>query len=562
MSATRGQHLIGQVIGSYILEKLLGYGGSSAVFLAQNQLTHEKVAVKIFLARSTMDKQGQKNFYRRFLREAEATSELDHPNILSIFSYGQYNGLPYIVMPYMSVGTLSEYVNESGPLLLTQAEQYLEQISSALDYAHENGRVHCDVKPANILLETEEHVVLSDFGIVQHIQRNGQIVEPSIKSADTLMGTPDYISPEQALGEPLDGRSDVYSLAVSLFFLLAGRLPFQADSSITIALMHVHDTPPALSTFRPDITPQIDRVIAKALSKWPEDRYQTAGMFSAAFAEAVANADNYVLTETEARMRAIASSRGAKEAKAPLKPTAQSNPTWKNSHNVWRISLTLILLLAIIIGSTLSVFFVNKFSSTNQEVKFAPVSSPTDYLSDSNAWPIEKELYFFKHGEYHINNTSPNVVTAFYNSENNLFANFRLTITTTEVHGSFDSADFYGIIFRSSTLQNSYYFFEIDTCCGTGLYELLYYNGQSKPKAEWKTMEVGSLSSPSSNLSKTNVITIVAKGSAFEFFVNGKRVGKPIIDHSGDASLSGEIGLGVEERNTEVAFSQLQIVRL
>src|SRR2546430_7064482 len=150
MSTNRRQHLIGQVIGSYILEKLLGYGGSSAVFLAQNQLTNEKVAVKVFLPRSTMDKQAQKNFYQRFLREAEASSELDHPNILSIYSYGQHNGLPYIVMPYMSGGTLSEYVNGYGPLPLIQAQQYLEQIAYALDYAHENRRVHCDVR-------SEEH---------------------------------------------------------------------------------------------------------------------------------------------------------------------------------------------------------------------------------------------------------------------------------------------------------------------------------------------------------------------------------------------------------------------
>src|SRR6266480_1028519 len=552
MSTTRGQHLIGQVIGSYILEKLLGYGGSSAVFLAQNQLTHEKAAVKIFLPRSTMDKQGQKNFYRRFLREAEATSELDHPNILSIFSYGQHNGLPYIVMPYMSGGTLSEYVNGYGPLPLIQAQQYLEQIASALDYAHENRRVHCDVKPANILLETEEHVVLSDFGIVQLIQPNGQNVEPSIKSPDTLMGTPDYISPEQALGDRRNVRTKIYSLAVALFFLLAGRLPFQADSSLTMALMHVHDTPPPLSTFCPDITPQIDRVIAKALSKWPEDRYQTAGMFSTSFAEAVANADNYVLTESEARMKAIASSRRAKETKAPSKLTVQGNPRWKNSNKVWRISLPLILLLAIIIGSTLSVYFENKISNTNQEAKSPPVSSPTDYLSDTNAWPIEKEIYFFMNGQYHIKNKSPDVATAFYNSENNLFTNFRLTITTTEVHGSFDSADFYGIIFRSSTNQNSYYFFEIDTCCSGGLFELLYYNGQSKQKVGWKSLENSPLAS--SNLSQTNVITIVAKGNSFQFYVNGKSVGKPITDHSGGALLSGELGLGVEEQNTEIAF--------
>jgi serine/threonine protein kinase len=560
MSTTRGQHLIGQVIGSYFLEQLLGYGGSSSVFLAQNRLTNEKVAVKVFLPRSTLDKQAQKNFYQRFLREAEATSELDHPNILSIYSYGQYNGLPYIVMTYMPGGTLAEYVTGHGPLPLRMAAEYLEQIASALDYAHENGRVHCDVKPANILLESQEHVVLSDFGIVQLIQPDGQNLEPSMKSSDTLMGTPDYISPEQALAEPIDGRSDVYSLAVTLFFLLAGRPPFHADSSITIALMHVHNTPPLLSSFRSDITPQIDRVIAKALSKWPEDRYQTAGMFSAAFAEAVANADNYVLTESEAKMKALVSSNGAIKAKVPAKLIPHGNPTWKSFKKVQRIALPLILLLAVIIGSTFSVYFKNKF--TNHKAQSNPTSLQIDYLANSSAWLIEKDSYFFLNGQYHIKNKSPDVATAFYNSGNNLFANFRLTIKITEVHGLLDSADFYGIIFRSSTNQNSYYFFEIDTCCGNGLFELLYFNGQSKQKTGWNTVEDGPLVSPLTNLSPTNIITIVAKDSSFEFFVNGKRIGKTITDHSGDAFLSGEIGLGVEEQNTEVAFSQLLIERL
>jgi len=561
MSTTRGQNLIGQVIGSYILEKPLGYGGSSAVFLAQNRLTSEKVAVKVFLPRSTMDKQAQKNFYQRFLREAEATSELDHPNILTIYSYGQYNGFPYIVMPYMTGGTLSEYVTRYGPLSLSQAQRYLEQIASALDYAHENGRVHCDVKPANILLDSNDRVVLSDFGIVQLMRPDGQSAEPSMKSSETLMGTPDYISPEQALGEPLDGRSDVYSLGVTLFFLLAGRPPFQADSSITIALMHVHDTPPPLSTFCSDFTPQIDRVIAKALSKWPEDRYQTAGMFSTAFAEAVANVDNYVLTDSEAKIKAMASSGGAKKAKAPFKPAAQGKPIWKNSNKFWRIALPLLLLLAIIIGSTLSVYFVNKFTNTNHEAKSIPPSSQIDYLKDSDAWPVDNVIYFFQNGQYHIKNKSPDVATAFYSSENNQFANFSLTITTTEVHGTFDSGDFYGIIFRSSTNQNNYYFFEIDTCCSAGQYAFLYYHGQPKQTAGWERLEDGPLAPPSSNLSQTNVIRVVAKGNSFKFFVNGIPVGKTITDHSGGALLSGEIGLGVEEQNTEVAFSQLHIVR-
>jgi eukaryotic-like serine/threonine-protein kinase len=316
-----------------------------------------------------------------------------------------------------------------------------------------------------------------------------------------------------------------------------------------------------------EITPQIDRVIAKALAKWPEDRYQTAGKFSAAFAEAVANADNYVLSDSEAKQKAIVSSNGAKKALAPLKPTTQDKLTWKNSSKLRRIALPFFLLIAVIIGSVLSVFVVNKFINTNH-ARSTPTSSQTNNLLDNknNEWPIVDGIYFFQNGQYHIKNiSSVSIATAFYNSGGNRFTNFRLTVTASEVHGSFDSADYYGIIFRSSTDQNNYYLFEIETCCG-GQYEFLHYNGQSKKKGGWDTLENGTLDGTltplSSNLSQTNVITVVANGNSFEFYVNNKRVGKQVIDHTGDASLSGEIGLGVEEHNTEVAFSHLYIDKL
>ncbi len=557
MSTTRGQNLIGQVIGSYILEKPLGYGGSSAVFLAQNRLTSEKVAVKVFLPRSTMDKQAQKNFYQRFLREAESTSELDHPNILSIYSYGQYNGLPFIVMPYMSGGTLSEYVTRYGPLPLSQAQHYLEQIASALDYAHENGRVHCDVKPANILLDSNGQVVLSDFGIVQLMRPDGQTAEPSMKSSETLMGTPDYISPEQALGEPLDGRSDVYSLAVTLFFLLTGRPPFQADSSITMALMHVHDTPPSLSTLRSDITPQIDRVIAKALSKWPEDRYQTAGMFSAAFVEAVANVDNYVLTDSEAKIKAMVSSNGQKKAKAPFKPTNQGKPAWKSSNKPWRIALPLLLLLAVIIGSTFSVYFVNKLTNTNHVAQSTPSSSQFDYLKDSDAWPVGQigSNYFFQNGQYHIlNKSSSDISIALYNLGNTQFANFRITVTTSEIHGVHDNGDYYGIVLRSSTDLKHYYLFEI-TPSGEGQYEFWRSDTLSHP------LTYGPIPSLLPNFNQINVITIDVQNNTFTFFVNKYQLGKPLTVTSNPPLRSGAFGLSVEGENTEVAFSQLHIAK-
>jgi eukaryotic-like serine/threonine-protein kinase len=558
VTTTRGQHLIGQEIGSCILETPLGYGGSSGVFLAQNRSTNEKVAVKVFLPRSNMDRQTQRNFYQRFLREAEAVSELDHPNILSIYSYGEHNGLPYIIMPYMPGGTLSEYVAKYGPLSLSEAQKYIEQISSALDYAHENGRVHCDVKPANLLLDGWGHVVLSDFGIVRLMQPEGESAQQSTKSPETLMGTPDYISPEQALGEALDGRSDVYSFAVTLFFLLAGSPPFKSESSIALALMHVHDTPPALGTMRADITPQIDRVIGKALSKWPEERYQTAGEFSAAFTDAVANAQNYVFSDSDATRRAIGSSSAAKQALAAFKPVVQVKSAWKHSTTLRRIILPFVLLLAVIIGSVASLIVINSFTSAHSQEQTALSGTQTDYLADKQSkWP-QSPTYFFQNKQYHIKNKSlTSIATAFYGTGSDQFTNFSLTVTASEIHGSQDGGDFYGIIFRSSADQAHYYLFEI-TAWDRGQYEFLQYDGQAKQK-NWNTIESGTLSSLSPNLGQLNLITVVANGNSFNFLVNNKPVGKPVIDNSGNAFTSGEIGLCVEEQNTEVVFSHLHI---
>jgi serine/threonine protein kinase len=544
VSTTRGQHLIGQEIGSCMLEKLLGYGGSSAVFLAQNSSSGETVAVKVFLPRSTMDKQTHKNFYRRFLREAQAASELDHPNILPIYSYGEHHGLPYIVMPYMPGGTLNEYVRNHGPLSLNEAQHYLEQISSALDYAHTHGCVHCDVKPANILLDGAGHAMLSDFGIVRLMQPEDATAQQPMKSPDTLMGTPEYVSPEQALGEQLDGRSDIYSLGVTLFFLLAGSPPFKAESSIAMALMHVHETPPVLGTMRVDITLQIDKVVAKALSKWPKDRFQTAGEFSTAFAEAVAFSD---------------SNANSKQAIAALKPIVRIKPVWQGPSKPHRVVLLLVLLLVVVIGSIITITgnVANTFSHTHSShVQPTSAATPIDYLADEqSAWTLGP-TYFFQNGQYHILNKSPaRIAMAFYDLGISSFSDFRLTVTTSEIRGAHNGGDYYGIILRSTSDQFHYYLFEIASWNG-GQYVFWRHDKQ------WHEIQDGNLSGLLPNFGQRNVITTQVKGNSFTFFVNQKRVGTTMTDPSTQPMNTGYIGLSVEGQNTEVAFSHLHIQKL
>jgi serine/threonine protein kinase len=562
MSTTRGQHLIGQVLGSCVIEKLLGYGGTSAVFLAQQHEPEQKVAIKVFLPRSHLNAQMQKDFYSRFLSEAEAASQLDHPNILPIYSYGEQDGLPYIIMPYMPGGTLDDYIESYGCLTLHEAQWYLEQIASALDYAHQQGCVHCDVKPANILLDSDGSVMLSDFGIAYKMRKDIIAEQSPIKSPGMLVGTPDYISPEQALGQPLDGRSDIYSLGITLFYLLLGRLPFIADSLIATALLQVHETPPTISLLRADISPYTDSVIQKALAKHPEDRFQTAGEFSVAFGQAIHIADqffqnhpnNNIAGGLKATSKNVSS--GANRALSASKPVVRVKPAMKRSIGFTRIIIALTLLLALAIGvasigGTINAHF-STFSPKVRTQVTVPAKALVDDLSNSDDWPTGG-TFFFADRQYHIQNKSAhNVALAFY--ANHQYTNFRLTVTMSESRGSADGADYYGIAFRGSADQSHYYLFEVATW-GGGQYQFLRYDGD----ANWKTLAVGATNALLSSMGKSNTITVVATGKTFSFLINGRPVGSVIRDSSSFALASGEVGFSVEEEGTEIVFSQLYI---
>jgi serine/threonine protein kinase len=561
VSTTRGQHLLGKIIGSCLLEKLLGYGGTSAVFLGQQIESGKKVAVKVFLPRTRVTARMQRDFYVRFLQEAEAASKLDHPNILPVYSYGEQDGLLFIIMPYMEGGTLSEYATKQGCLLLSEAQWYLAQIAAALDYAHEQGCVHCDVKPANILLDSDGQAMLSDFGIarlVQPVGENGDALHPVTKVPETLMGTPDYISPEQALALPLDGRSDIYSLGVTLFYLLAGRLPFKADSTIAVALLHVHESPPILGLLRADITPQIDAVIQKALAKKPEDRFQTATEFSAAFDAAIA-ASQYIYPSNadpdRARHLLIQAHTGQsnKHSVAISSPVVRVKPIQQHQIRFQPIFIAMIVLLVLVIGTAATVGVVASRLAANTPLiqTTAPAGNTLfNNLADSSNWPTDTgHTFFFSGQKYYIQNTSAQFVALALYADHS-YHDFQLTVTMSEVKGPRNGADFYGIVFRSSALQSSYYLFEM-VAWGGGQYQFLRYNGH------YTTLSGGPAPSLIAGIGKDNTVTIQAHGNTFSFLVNGKPVGSPITDTSNHALTSGEIGLYVEEQGTEVAFSHL-----
>ena len=454
MTSTRGQHLIGTVLGSCMLERLLGYGGSSAVFLGRQHTSNQKVAVKVFLPRSTMDLQMRRDFYRRFLREAEAASQLNHPNILPIYSYGEQDGLPYIVMPYMAGGTLSEYIQKHGSLSLEEAQWHLEQLASALDYAHKHGCVHCDVKPANILLDGERRIMLADFGIARLAPKTPtEEQDTAVKNNESLMGTPDYISPEQALGQTLDGRSDIYSLGVMLFFLLARQLPFQADNTLALALMHIHEPPPSLCMVRADITPALDRVVRKSLAKKPEHRFQTAEAFSVAFTQAVEDARSGIHDEEQ--------SEGpfAQLTASPLKANVQIKriPARTRLLTLPRLALAAVLVLILGTIATSAFYFTHRVSpKANQSSLLTGIGQQGDgdTLTNEDDWPLSSTFFFDKqHQYYHVVNKSDSTVAlALYNEHQ--YSNFHLSVNMVFVRGTNTTADYYGDVLRASADQS------------------------------------------------------------------------------------------------------------
>lgn len=551
MAVTRGQYLIGKVLGSCVLEKLLGYGGTSAVFLAQQRNPDRKVAVKVFLPRPNMDAQMQRDFYRRFLREAEAASQLNHPNIMPIYSYGEQDGLPYIIMPYMSGGTLSEYLMRHGPLSLQETQWYLEQIAAALDYAHENNCVHCDVKPANILIDADGHVFLSDFGIARALQTNTDN-QLTTKPSDALMGTPDYISPEQAMGYQIDGRSDIYSLGITLFCLLAKRLPFRADSTIALALLHVHEAPPSLALIRSDISLAIDEVIAKALAKEPDKRFQTAGDFSAAFTKAITESGVVVGVGTDEK-----SVRLAKQAEAVFvaDPAVVNIASLEPPRSVW--SRPLAIGTAILLVMVLIIFSVNysmgHLASHDPKAKSTPTTITqvsTDLLANQSIWPISATYFFDNQGYHIVNKSSRSVALAIYQAR--AYTNFHLSASMSEVHSPNDGTDFYGVVFRSAPDQSRYYVFGIISST-IGQYEFWRYDGQ------WKSLGSGPAPSISTDTGKINTVTVDAQDNTFSFAINGQSIGKALHDPTKSPLTSGEVGLYVEDEGAEVAFSHFTV---
>ncbi|MCS6836367.1 MAG: protein kinase [Anaerolineae bacterium] len=287
--------LIGKDIGGYEVLRLIGQGGMARVYLARQQSMNRQVALKV-LPRQFLD---DETYLQRFNREVRIVSQLEHRNILPVHGYGEFEGQPYIVMRYMPSGSLDDLLRD-GPMSLEACADLLSQIAPALDYAHSKDVLHRDLKPSNILRDETGGYYLTDFGIAKLGNSGGG----NTITTQGVVGTPSYMSPEQAQGKPIDGRSDIYALGVMLFEMTTGRRPFEAETPYGVAVKQVTLPPPKPRNLNPQIPPAVEAVILRALDKDPARRYPSATALCEAFIQAMQPQAQPTISATPAPMPA------------------------------------------------------------------------------------------------------------------------------------------------------------------------------------------------------------------------------------------------------------------
>ena len=276
--------MIGELLaGRYELQAVAGSGGMSSVYRARDTVLERTVAIKILHEHFSDDPA----YVERFRREARALAQLNHPNIVTVIDRGEYEGRQFIVFEHVEGDNLKELIEREGQLPVDQALGLVHQVARGLAFAHEHGVVHRDVKPHNVLIDEDGVAKVTDFGIARSLEPADGLTETG-----TLLGTSEYISPEQASGHRVDERSDQYSLAAVLYELLAGEPPYTGQNFMAVALKHIQDPVPSVRDVRPDVSPRLDAIVTRALAKRPEDRFPSTDAFMAALEAARADTDD------------------------------------------------------------------------------------------------------------------------------------------------------------------------------------------------------------------------------------------------------------------------------
>jgi serine/threonine protein kinase len=316
----------------------------AAVYKAYQPATERFVALKVLPRQYAQDP----DFVARFKREAKLLAQLQHPHILPIFDFGESEGYTYLVMPFITNGTLSNELT-GAPLSLTRVRDIISQIALALNYAHSRGMVHRDIKPSNILLDEDRNCLLSDFGLARMAE-----VFSSLTTTGMVLGTPMYMSPEQGSGTQIDHRSDIYSLGIVLYELLTGRTPYRAETPIGVIFKHIHDPLPSVRDLNPELPEAVEQVLLKALAKRPEDRFNSANEMAQALRKAIDYPQKFSIQTSKTP--------DAPPVQAQKKEFKETDGSKRQNLFLWFRGALLIGLAALLIGG---IVFITNRAQTN-----------------------------------------------------------------------------------------------------------------------------------------------------------------------------------------------------
>jgi Protein kinase domain len=366
---------VGTEVAGYRVERLLGRSAMSAVYLAENPRLGTKIALKMLAAELSANEA----FRERFLRESRIAASLNHPSVVTIYDAGEWDGELFLAMQYVEGPDLAALLRSEGPLSLERTLPIASQVGDALDVAHMRGLIHRDVKPANILVEVRERDVdadrayLSDFGVAKRFESRAGLTAPG-----ELVGTVDYIAPEQIEGKRVDGRADVYSLACVVYQCLSGSPPFDKDTEAAVLWAHMQEEPPSVRARRPELPPDVDGVLATALAKSPDDRYATCREMISALGAA--------------RPRGEAESPAVTHAAVPTVVRAPRAPEARRSRPLALAALGAIGAALLVLGAGLGALLFGAGAETGSGTTTVVTTAPA---ADAEARAFERQLLLY-----------------------------------------------------------------------------------------------------------------------------------------------------------------------
>ncbi len=556
--------MIGRRLGAYFIQEKIGEGGMAQVYKAYHERLRRDVAIKIILPQIA----DQHGFRERFEREAQLIASLEYRNIVAVYDFGEVSNITYLVMQYVGGGTLRDRLLQEGRIEPHQAVQYAIQMARALHHAHLRGIVHRDVKPQNMLISASDtnELLLSDFGIAKLFDSSNQETasygisakgpyNPSLTSVDQLVGTAEYMAPEQVNRQHVDARTDVYALGIVLFQTLTGRIPFSSTTVDGLLYQHVFATPMAAREVNPSVPEALEQIIFRALAKAPEHRFQSAEAMAVALEALQASAthefsvDNYstfgrgmgtnpAQGNTAPTVRpyygppSVAGSFDSVQRNTAAGSGYVAAPGRPQGKSKFRLSY---ILFSVVMIAVIALAFsrVQPLLCTNYRLVCLPAPSTStpggktpftseDFHNNDNNWTIGN----LDSGNLNADISNKQYTLTVGNMQNTYFPhpsltnslppNFTLTARLAQTSGGANLL--FGIAFRlqGSDQSVSSYVFATTTA---GQYQLLKYNASIE-----STLKEGNASSINSKLNQVNTLKVVAHGNTFLFYVNDQLV--------------------------------------